>query len=239
MTITVVSCYYMIKSKHSHRYYQNWIKNFFKTFSGNIVMFTNEETHSLLKEMVDYPDDKIKYIIKDLYETDICEKYDTAFWENQYKIDNPKKHGGRTKECYIIWNSKFNFLKEAIELNPFKSDKFVWNDIGSLRKRKDISNYPNYQKVDSEKLTIVCLNDRFNKEYYQGEIHLSGAIFGGGKEILLELGKLFYQVFDDYLSNGKFIGCDQQMLSTLYYRNKDKFNLVKSSDWFRLYDLWN
>ena len=62
MTITVVSCYYMIKSKHSYRHYQNWIKNFFKTFSGNIVMFTNEETHFLLKEMVDYPDDKIKYI---------------------------------------------------------------------------------------------------------------------------------------------------------------------------------
>jgi len=198
-------------------------------------MFTNEETHTVLKEIVDYPDNKIKYVIQDLYETEICKRYDKDFWENQYKKDDPKKHGNRTKECYIIWNSKFNFLKKAIEMNPFNSDKFIWNDIGSLRCNRNIKRYPNDNKMKFEKLNIVCLNNNFDKEYYQNEVHLSGAIFGGHRDIILELHDKYYQVFQDYIDKGLFIGCDQQMMTTLLMRNKEKFNLIFSKDWFYFY----
>tara|TARA_B110001450_G_C17360945_1_gene375495 strand:- start:30 stop:203 length:174 start_codon:yes stop_codon:yes gene_type:complete len=46
---------------------------------------------------------------------------------------DPGKKCGRSIGCYVLWNSKFQFLKEAIDINPFKSNKFIWNDIGSMR----------------------------------------------------------------------------------------------------------
>jgi hypothetical protein len=38
----------------------------------------------------------------------------------------------------MIWNSKLALVREAIIQNPFGSDKFVWNDIGSLRESRFI-----------------------------------------------------------------------------------------------------
>lgn len=233
--VTVVTCYYSVKSKHSPGYYKAWISNFFKFFTGNIIIFTNEKTKKQLTKIINHPEEKLMYIIQELEDTEICKKYNEDFWINQYNLDNPKRHGNRTKECYIIWNSKFNFLKKAIEINPFNSKKFVWNDIGSLREKLKILSYPNYEKISSDKLDIVCLKIPPEKEYFSNEVHFSGSIFGGTKEIIMELCEKYYKIFEEYSSKNLFIGCDQQLISTLYIRNKENFNLVHSNDWFFLY----
>lgn len=233
--VTVVTCYYMIKSKHNYKEYKKWILNFFLTFNGNIVIFTNNETKKYLDNIINYPCEKINYIIQELEDTEICKKYNGDFWVNQYNLDNPKRHGNRTKENYIIWNSKFNFLKKTIEINPFNSKKFVWNDIGSLREKLKILSYPNYEKISSDKLDIVCLKIPPEKKYFRDEVNFSGSIFGGTKEIIMELCEKYYKIFEEYSSKNLFIGCDQQLISTLYIRNKKNFNLVHSNDWFFLY----
>jgi hypothetical protein len=245
MNTTLVSCFYKIKSKHSVYKYITWIFYFLKKVKNPLIIFTNIKTKKILKEIININKNKnIILIIKEIEDLKIVKDYDLDFWEKQYKLDDPIKHGNRTKECYIIWNSKFNFLKEAIELNPFKTDNFIWNDIGSLRDNREINNYPNQLKISKNKLDIILLdssiNNFLNKEiYFKDSIFFSGAMFGGNKEIILKINLLYYNKFEDYVKNNKFIGCDQQIISSVYIQNQSLFNPILNNDWFYLYDYYN
>ena len=254
---TLVTCYYKVKSKHTFYEYTIWIKNLLLTIKCNIIIFTSadkaEWINSLaLKDRMHHePDSQIgcvKIIIKEFQDLDIVKRY-PDIWDDQYAKDPTQDI--RTKECYMIWNSKLALVHEAIILNPFGSDKFVWNDIGSLRDIRfvyenytQILKYPLYENISSGKIDIVLIED-FNVQnqiIFQNEIHLSGAIFGGGREAFLKLIDLFYRNFDMYLENGYFIGCDQQILSTCFQQSPELFNLIipDYSDhtidkWFYLY----
>ena len=232
MSVTLVTCYYRIKSKHSFQEYDRWISNLSQKFNGNIIIFTSSDLEEKMKESFV---ERSKVVVKEMKDFYLNQKYDSEFWEKQYSMDNPRKHMHRTKECYMIWNSKFSFLREAIEMNPFESDKFVWNDVGSLRDGRDISRYPIHKNVSSDKLDIINVQRIKSREYYQNGVGLSGAMFGGGKDLLLDLCEKYYKCFQDYVDRGLFIGCDQQLICTLLHRHPELFNTVKSNDWFYLY----
>lgn len=243
MSVSLVSCYYKLPSKHSHSNYDSWIKNLLKNINSNIIIFTSKDLIEYLENIGNHNKNMI-IIEKELETMPLVQKYDDEFWKNQEKIDKNKKCG-RTKYCFQIWNSKFDFLKLAIEMNPFNSDKFIWNDIGSMRDNnycKNLVNYPNYDKVSKDKLDIVLLRDYNNTSqmFFEEEMHLSGAMFGGGKEIILELHKLFYIYFEIYVKSNRFIGCDQQIMSTLFLKNRESFNEIIPinpivNKWFYLY----
>lgn len=229
-SVTVVTCYYKVPSKHSHDLYHEWIKMFFKSVSGNLVVYTSQDLVEYLKKMSGHKKN-IVIVPKELSQLFICKKYPNI-WNHQYDID-PEKHV-RTKECYMIWNSKISLLKDAAEANFFNNDKFVWTDIGSFRDSNvlsRVSRYPLYEHISSDKIDIAIVNpfnkkDYFNKRHFFNEIHLSGAVFGGGIKAILKFHDLFYECFDEYIQNDWFIGCDQQLYSTLCMFNPDLFNLV-------------
>ena len=106
MSVTVVTCYYKIKSKHTPEEYDVWLTNFLSNVCCNLVIFTSPD-------LVDYLNgkrqnnlkEKTHIISNELYNLELAQKYN-KFWDYQYSID--KQHScGRTKECYILWNSKF------------------------------------------------------------------------------------------------------------------------------------
>jgi len=249
-SVTVVSCYYKIPSKHDHSNYKIWIHNLLLNIKCNIIIFTSLELVNFFENIKNNNKNlNLIIIVKEINDLDILKKYDIDFWNYQNKLDY-YSFIGRTKECYIIWNSKMNFIKEAIKLNPFNSDKFIWNDIGSMRNEyffKFISYYPLYNNISSDKLDIALLSDYNDKTqiYFQHEKHLSGSIFGTSKDIFLKIIDLYYMYFDEYVKQNLFIGCDQQILSTLYIRHPELFNLINPyeknmnneiiDEWFYLY----
>jgi hypothetical protein len=239
MSSTIVTCYYKFKSKHSFQDYVFWINNFLKKINNNVVLFTDKKTEELLRCLIENKEN-IKVLIREIEELPLAKKYNSSFWEKQEEMDESEKHANRTKECFIIWNSKINFVKEAIELNPFNSDKFIWNDIGSLRDKRDVNNYPSYNKISKDKIDIILLNDfprgfLGKEKFFRDNIYFSGSIFGGGKEIFLKFHDLYYKFFNAYVEKGLFIGCDQQIISSVYLKNPEVFNLIKSNDWFFIY----
>lgn len=226
---TIVTCYYKIKSKHSEDEYDEWIRIFLSNLNNNskLIIFTSRNLKCYFEEIIRNRKNII-LIFKELNEFDLYNKYKNI-WEKQYEKDPQKEI--RTIDCYVIWNSKLWLIKEAIKLNPFNSDKFIWNDIGSFRditQTKYLINYPVYEKIRVDKVDIVKIDDFEEKDFYFHNVHFAGSIFGGGKNILLELHDLFYKMFDIYLENDKFIGCDQQILASVYVKNKNIFNLI---DW--------
>jgi len=239
-SVTIVSCYYKVKSKHSHEKYHEWICNFLHNLKNNIIIFTSEDLIEYLKEIGKH-NPRMIIIKKNFHEIEIFKNYN--IWDKQFNID-PQKNI-RTKECYIIWNSKMNFVKEAIEINPFNSDKFVWTDIGCLRDKRYcnyISNYPLYKNISYDKLDIVLIKPFYNPSQliFQNEVHLAGAIFGTSKETFQKIIPLYYYYFNEYIKNNLFIGCDQQILSTVYTQHKVLFNLIIPNkncinEWFYLW----
>jgi len=249
-TVTLVTCYYKIGSKHPHFYYETWINNLLQNLQCNIIIFTSADLEQYFQDLQKQNTNlKMHIMIKEFHDLEIINKYN--IWDDQYSKDPTPKI--RTKECYMIWNSKMNFLKEAITINPFNNNKFVWNDIGSMRDynyiiKYGISNYPKYNKISDDKIDIALIK-KFNvskriQDIFQNEVHLSGSIFGGSKDTLLKLIDLYYKYFQEYLDKNLFIGCDQQILATLSIRHPDLFNLIKPEpntidEWFYMYHYYS
>jgi glycosyl transferase, family 25 len=234
---TIVSCYYKLKSKHSLDSYKIWINNFLSNITCNIIIFTSAD---LLDYFNSFNNIYIYIIIKEIEDLEIYKEY-IDIWDNQWEID-PQKND-RTKYNYIIWNSKLKFLKDAIKVNPFNTDKFIWNDIGVIRNTKFyniLKYYPDHNQISTDKIDIVLINNfTKNKKFFQNEIHFSGAIFGSDINTLLKYHDLYYNKFDEYLQNGKFIGCDQQIISSIYFENIKLFNVIKTDDWFHLINYYS
>lgn len=248
MSVTVVTCYYKIKSKHSHDKYDKWITNFLSNIKCNLVIFTSPDLVEYIREKRSPFISRTVIKAVEFNDLPLYKMYENL-WEGQYEMDK-QQDTGRTKECYVLWNSKIDFLKQAIYQNPFSSDKFIWTDIGCLRTSdpsiiSHISEtYPLYNRISNDKIDIVLiepLNDKTQKIFID-EVHFSGAIFGGHKDIILKFHKLFYDRFDEHIRQGIFIGCDQQTISSVYIDECDLFNCIVSKhmlddNWFWFF-LW-
>ncbi len=247
MNVSIVTCFYKLeKSKHTFQEYVEWINNLILNLNdAKIIIFTNKNDEPFMQNILS-KNKSINYtiIIREIDDLYISKRYQNI-WNEQYVMDN-QKNCGRSIECYKIWNSKFSFLKDAIELNPYKSNKFIWNDIGNVRNKNMspyIKTYPNHNNISDKKLDIVLLKGFTNEKqlFFDNEVHFSGSMFGGGKDVILKLCKLYYLYFDLYIRKNKFIGCDQQIISSLYLRNKAFFNCVIPNKnvhidtWFYLY----
>jgi hypothetical protein len=231
MSSTIVTCYYKTKSKHSYQKYDEWITNFLPNIHCDLVIFTSPDLKDyLLEKRKGNLREKTFLVCKEFNDLYVCQNYSHK-WNYQYSIDE-SLHCGRTKECYIIWNSKLWFLKIAIDINPFQSDKFVWADIGSIRDEYTptyLHDFPNYHLISNDKLDIILLNPITNKNqyYFMNEVHFSGALFGSHKNVILQVYDLFYQRFDEFINKDYFIGCDQQTFSSIYNTNPELFNVIE------------
>lgn len=247
MSVTIVSCYYKIKSKRSHDHYDNYINKLFNNINKNInyILFTNKdsEEYFLTKTKLLF---NIKIIIKEFNEIPLLNQYKNI-WNNQYQMDL-QKNTGRGIECYILWNSKLNFIKESIENNYFNSTKFIWMDIGMIRNTDYINsliNFPQFNNISDEKIDIVLLKKFTNltQKYFQDEIHFSGAMYGGSINSFNNFINLYYKKFHEYVINNKFIGCDQQIISSVYLENINLFNPINpisnTDPWFYLINYYS
>jgi len=257
-SVTIVTAYYHIKSKHDPRKYDEWINNLLVNVSKscNMVIFTSPELVNYIKEICEKNKKGAAFTVisMELKNLKIAKQYPPDVWWKQYSLD-PQKACGRKVGCYLIWNSKLWFMNEAIERNAYGSDKYVWIDIGSFRNNDPavcasiFDKFPVYECISYDKVDIMLIRPYLSYEMKQivffNTVHLGG-MFGGGVHAIRQLYKLFYESLHYYISKNYFAGCDQQILSTCYMRNPKLFNLVTKrnpndswNEWFYLYKFWN
>jgi hypothetical protein len=248
---TIVTGYFALDiSKASDTKYKEWMRNML-IIDNFMIIFCDKYSHDFIKEMRINKQDKTLIIptnIEDFYTYKYMYEY-----INNYNIDH-ERNIGHTPLLYMIWNEKSHFLKRAIDLDPFKTNYFLWVDIGCFRiENTNYLNWPNPSRIsemDKNKvllLSVVPFTDAELKCSSKKDLPLFqftnriGGTFGGGKEILLKWHDLYYEMVDYFISINRFIGKDQSIMNSVYLLNREMCDLINwkkgcHDPWFYLQD---
>jgi hypothetical protein len=131
---TIVTAYFDTKSKHSSAEYKQWMSNMLSLQDG-MVIFTTPDMVSMITQLRKHALHLTKVVPTDLHQLRMATAYDEAFWKRQHSLD-PESGIHESYQLYWIWDEKTEFLKRAVDMNPFNSSFFAWVDIGYFRETK-------------------------------------------------------------------------------------------------------
>lgn len=248
---TIVTCYFKLDvSKASHELYSEWMKNMLAN-NNPMVIFCDHHSAPVIKEL--RPNNDNTKIIVMSYEDFYCYKYVTVFVQHT-RID-PEKRVGHSIPLYLIWNEKSNFLKRAVELNPFSTDYFLWVDIGCFREQNtQYLNWPNPAKIAAlpkNKMLLLSVypftrqelmtNSLQNLPSFRYVNRIGAPIFGGDRAAILTWHAKYYEMLEFFIRIHWFIGKDQTIMNCVYLLNRKLCALVPSiptqkDRWFYLQD---
>jgi hypothetical protein len=190
-------------------------------------------------------------------ETEIKEFYTYRYANDflEHSQMDPEVAIGHNILLYMIWSEKSHFLKRAIELDPFKSDYFLWTDIGCFRRpNTEYLHWPNPMRISEiphDRVLMLSVVPFAEKELevdsveelpsFQFLNRIGGTMFGGGKEVLLTWHDKYYAMLEHFISIGRFIGKDQSIMNSVYLLNRDMCELINwkkgcVDPWFYLHD---
>ena len=227
MSTTIVTGYFQLnKSKAPHEKYREWMSNML-CIQNPMVIFCDAQTYHTIVELREKNMDKTKIIITSFSEF-YCYKYLKQFTE--HLLLDSEVNRGHSIELYMIWSEKSNFLKRAIELNPFDSDFFLWTDIGCFRKPNvNFLQWPSVEKVNALPRDKVLLLDVYpftqqelnvydikDLPSFQFTNRIGAPIFGGFRDTLLIWHKKYYEMLEHFISIDRFIGKDQSIMNSVY-----------------------
>jgi len=224
---TIVTAYFSVKSKYGSNKYDNWMMNIM-SIQDHMVIFTQSDMVDKMKELrSNHGEEKTVIIEMDLYDLPISKLHGgkapsaTEFWQHQLDIDVEKKRH-QSYQLFWIWLSKTWWTKQAIQLNFFSSDFFVWSDIGCFRNGqyngKQIVRYPDVVPND----TLMWMahhppnppsqriwNAKFveKKHFYH-----SGSMAAGNVRAWDKFHAQFAITLDEFVEADLFVGEDQCVL---------------------------
>ena len=144
-----------------------------------MVIFTGlESTANMLESLrPDHLKDLLCICILPLEELEIYKKYGKHVWENQITLD-AERHLHKGYHLYLVWLGKMEFVKITTEMNPFGTEYFLWNDIGTFRMgsadhekyRKGWPDPDQVRKYCSRGVGMVLMNTGMLEFCNQGEI---------------------------------------------------------------------
>ena len=143
--------------------------------------------------------------------------------------NNPTKD---TYDYFCIQCNKTEWIKEAIELNPFNSNQFVWIDFGIyhiLEETYSLQSLNNqlYDKVRiaSGSLWRLEKHDTYKFNYKKDILwFFCGGIFGGNLEILLKFSRLVKQKCLEMIKKHKHLMWEVNIWYLVWKENPEIFD---------------
>ena len=168
MSVTLSSCFYIIKSKFHPSTYIEWMKNIISiTKNFNLVIYTDEHSSKYIPEE-SIENIRIKIIIKPI-EQFYNYKY-KDYWIKNHQI-NYLLNDNTCWELNMLWSEKVWFVKETVDKKYFDTDFYGWCDIGYFRNRENdihtskLMNWCSFDKInrlDKSKIYYACINNDIN-----------------------------------------------------------------------------
>jgi glycosyltransferase involved in cell wall biosynthesis len=239
--VTIVTCFYSVKSKFSKSTYLEWISNFLQ-LEANIIIFMDNDTDilDLIKKYRTNGLDKKTYIINEKLETWETYKY-YDYWKYCHSVDIEKER--HSPELYMVWNEKTYFINRAINKNPFNSDWFFWTDIGSCRDKNIIKNIKSYfnpnnlfkNSLVSDKILLSFIEPLSKTDYELNKdnipiiynnlselssckpvVKVQGGFFGGHLDSWKKWTTQFTETLNNFIKTKTFGGNDQYIMTTAF-----------------------
>ena len=167
------------------------------------------------------------------------EKTDSYLYEQKEKITQfeieTTNSGKDTLEYMFVQCNKTEWVKRAIELDPFNTEQFVWIDFGI------------YHMINSDDFTeCVCkmTQQKYDKiriagcwdlnAYYHNKYHtkvlwyFAGSVFGGDKNSLCKFADLMKMRCLDFIDEQKTLIWEVNLWYFIYNENKDLFDVYRA-----------
>jgi hypothetical protein len=186
-----------------------------ETMYEKIEIFDNEYTKIILIDKSDY--ELYQYMNNDIL---------TNFHLNS---DNDAKN---TIEYMFTMCNKTEWINQAIELNHFNTEQFVWIDLGIKHVFKcDEDRYVNIlESLNEKKYENVRIGSIWNLDMiYAANIYkditwyFAGGVFGGNKEKLLIFSKLMKEKCLQIINEQKTLMWEVNIWFLIYLENKELF----------------
>jgi hypothetical protein len=154
---------------------------------------------------------------------------------------DPELRLARTLEEFTFGFEKKEFMKKAVQMNPFQSTDFVWVDpsfIESSSRPAYTPAFPNVNKIPTDRILIASPEpftaDDIASSYFRGKNRISKSLLAGSKQSWIELGKTIDTVISEKLKLSAFIGDDLLVLHYAVIHKPNQFSLVNESSLFPL-----
>ena len=247
--VTIISMYFQLdKSKHSHSKYEQWLENFFLSVKSPLILFTDKKSLEKSLRARKYP--TTLYITNSIWNVlrEVGDERKRSYLENyncvQLMLD-PEYHR-HNPHLYALWNLKSYIADKIAQENIYSSKAFIYTDAGAWR-NAILENWPDenfvldVQKQIGDKILFGQLYDEENlvedKEFPDLDL-IEGTFFMGSQVALKRFKNEFWNMHDEWLDAGKFIGKDQSMMNTLAFKNDFKRSVAKLNVWKKSCSLW-
>jgi len=237
-TVTLVTGYFPLKkSKHSFEEYENWINNFLPKITSPIVIFVDKRNAtSFMEKRMGKPTVILEY--DNVWDLPPISKFKDNYINKQNELDPEKQI--HYPGLYAVWNSKSWMLSHVTELNPFNSTYFFWVDMGCFRDQITPNHYfVNWPDIDrvNEVFKNGTLNnfhvfavDKYHDnttdykyQYLRWTLDiLIGTFFGGTAKAIQSWSKMYYEVHEDFLNKGLFVGKEQNLMNYVAIKLKNE-----------------
>lgn len=212
--------------------YMSWIQKTLQ-LNCNLYVVTESKFVPFMKANRTYP----MYIHEDTLENASYYKYLPRMKEilesDAYKerIAYPNRVECVLPEYNVIQYSKFGWLEEAIQVNPFQSDHFFWMDAGISRFFGDVDVSLPYPCIVPSNRFIIQKRydlDTCCMDIWKADNVLKGTMFGGHKDSVLAVSTKVEEMFQSMLSQDN-VNNEQIALAMVYHANKELFFIVDDS----------
>ena len=238
---TVVSAYYQMPSKYPNTEYKEWIRLFLENVPCHLVFYTEESLFPFISECRRNFEDRTRIITLPRTEWVANKKYNHTVWNNLHTQDPEATI--HTPELYKIWFEKNEFVRRAIELNPYGHDDFVWADAGICRTiplANLVKDFPVASRIPTDRIMLlntmpfVAKDDipvSINRQQFVGGVvskpRIGGGVIAGSASSWKAYADSFDTVLEKYRKAGVFWGKDQDIMKTVVLENKSKISLIE------------
>lgn len=248
---TVVTSYLHTPSKRSTDVYLQRMKTFFQ-LEASVVAFVDYAYVQVAETLAPNPRDTlIVPVTFAQFRTLAC---GLRLWQGQHAVDVEKER--HTPTLYPVWAEKATMVATAARANCFKSQFFVWLDVGYFSETPvPVQPFPAPQGLRAirpgqvlflavEKETIARVKTthmRHNKivagvGHTENIVTVGGGGFAGDFEAVTTWERAYLRMLDAYRARGWFMGKDQNVfvsvcletpsLCTLHDSNKQWYDMV-------------
>ena len=245
--VTFVTALYDIgrEQKGDGRKFSSYLEWFDETLSYNVhmIVFVEPELQSRVLQIRSRYDTRMTVCVgmhfKDTgyykYLDDIAKVLTSEYFRSRIKaIDRIEC---QMPEYIVVQFDKFEFLKYAIEHNPFGSTSFFWIDAGISRfvHGKNEVSLKQGCAFSSNSTTVylessIVSQGTWGEEYdiWESTAMVMGTFFGGNKDQLSSLISSVRTLFEHYLFKEHAINNEQVLLAILKFRMPELFTVVPS-----------